>query len=578
MRPLVLAGCLILAPSSTLGGQSQGANELEGLWGGKLVMAPRLSGPITILRDSTHWTATIGGQTRQAPLAPRVTIHFGDSLGELRFSVTDRAPRTVFWVQPPGIGPGYATLILVRRTRPDEWHGTARPLPQTFNLFLQVDSGPDGQWRGVFRNPEANWNGRTQYRVVRQADTVRFVDPASGRVRWTQPFDPVGRRISFDFGAPLDLTPVSRQLAAGFYPRAGGAASYRYRMPTTTTDGWPTARASTVGLDEPGLAGIVRRIEATDPATSGSLRLHSLLVARRGRLVLDEYFYGYSEDQPHDLRSASKTITSVLAGVAIARGASWTMSSPALSAAGADRELVEADPRRARITIGQLLAHSSGLDCDDDDDQSPGNEDRMQNQKAERDWYRFTMSLASVAEPGERYRYCSAGINLVGGIIAKSLDTWLPELFHVRIARPLSFGRYAINLMPTGQAYAAGGMHVRPRDLLKIGQVYLDSGRWLGRRIIAASWVQESTEPRIQAPNGSFDGHGWHRYQIEVDGRTYSEYEASGNGGQFLVVVPELGLVVVATAGNYGEYPVWKRFRDRELPEVIRAIGGTPTR
>ena len=112
--------------------------------------------------------------------------------------------------------------------------------------------------------------------------------------------------------------------------------------------------------------------------------------------------------------------------------------------------------------------------------------------------------------------------------------------------------RYHMNLMPSGEAYAGGGVSMRPRDFLKFGQMYLDGGVWKGRQIVSRAWVTRSTSRRIAAPNGSTDGFGWHRYTLTSGSRTYQEYEASGNGGQFLMVVPDLDLVVVMTGGNYG--------------------------
>jgi CubicO group peptidase (beta-lactamase class C family) len=332
-----------------------------------------------------------------------------------------------------------------------------------------------------------------------------------------------------------------------------------------------------VGLDEAALGAVVRRIATADPA-SAAPRIHSLLVARAGRLVLEEYFYGFDASVPHDLRSASKTFTSILAGVAMDRGAPFTMATPAFALLAVDSALLASDPRRSRITVGHLLTHSSGLACDDNDDQSPGQEDRMQRQTAEPDWYRFAMGLAVVADPGSRYAYCSAGINLAGGVVAATLGAWLPALFEEAVARPLDFGRYAINLMPDGQSYSAGGVYLRPRDLLKIGQLYLDGGRWRGRRVVSEAWVRESTAARVAVENGSWDGYGWHRYAIRAGGTTHQEIEASGNGGQYLVLIPSLSLAIASTGGNYGEYGIWKRFRDEIVPAVIAAATAGPTR
>lgn len=535
---------------------------LEGIWSGRLVAEASLRGPIGVERRGSRWTARLAGRTASATFAADTgRIGFGPD-GDLRLETGGGRPWAM-WVQPALNGPRYATPVRLVRAGPGRWRGEVRPHDEPFTLRLRLDRQPDGGLRGTFRNPEMNWTGRAPwFRVTLAADSLRFEDPRTGRVRWVQPYDRVRRRIGFDFGRPLWLEragepgPVGRVPASR--PRSG--------------DGWEAATPAAMGLDGGALAAIVRRFAGADPWEPGALRLQSLLVARRGRLVAEAYFDGFGPDDPHDLRSASKTLTSVLVGIAMERGAPLGPLSPAWPLLGAADSLLAADPRRSRITVGHLLSHSSGLACDDDDERSPGSEDRMQSQAAQPDWYRFTLALPTVAEPGAEYRYCSAGVNLAGGAVAAALGVWLPALFHRAVAEPLGFGRYAVNLMPGGQGYSAGGMYLRPRDFLKLGQVYLDGGRWRGRRIVSPGWVDSSTAWRIDAPNGSSDGWGWHRYQIEVAGRRYREFEASGNGGQFLVVLPELDLAIVATAGNYGEFAAWRRIRDEIVPAIAAAV------
>lgn len=116
---------------------------------------------------------------------------------------------------------------------------------------------------------------------------------------------------------------------------------------------------------------------------------------------------------------------------------------------------------------------------------------------------------------------------------------------------------------------------MRPRDLLKLGQAYLDGGVWNGQRLVSTAWVERSTAHQIDAPSGGSDGYGWHRHTLTVDGLPHQEYEANGNGGQFLIVVPDLDLVIVFTAGNYLQYQVWRKFRDELVGQyVIAAVRG----
>ena len=246
------------------------------------------------------------------------------------------------------------------------------------------------------------------------------------------------------------------------------------------------------------------------------------------------------------------------------------------------------DPRKARLTVAHLMTHTSGLACDDNDEKSPGNEETMSSQTAQPDWWKYTLDLPQAHEPGVRYAYCSANSNLVGAVLKTATKTPLPELFDRWVARPLDFGRYHWNLMPTGDGYLGGGAFLRSRDLLKVGQAYLDGGVWRGRRIVDAAWVERSTKPYVKITpattglaeetfgefyGGGEDSWAWHPSQLKSGDRTYREYEASGNGGQLLMVIPELELVVVFTAGNYRQGGIWGRFRDQIVTqEVIPAI------
>ncbi|HKO55705.1 MAG TPA: serine hydrolase, partial [Thermoanaerobaculia bacterium] len=391
-----------------------------------------------------------------------------------------------------------------------------------------------------------------------------------------------------DLGQELELTRRTPDQVPAFFPRPPGEPPYAYRRPPVIGDGWATARARDIGMDEAALTRLVQRLIDADPAARRPALIHSLLVARHGKLVLEEYFFGHDRDQPHDTRSAAKTFASVMMGAAILRGTSITPDTRVYDLLAAKGPFANPDPRKAQITLGHLLTHTSGLACDDNDEHSPGLEDAMQTQRAQPDWWKFTLDLPMAHDPGTRYAYCSAGLNLAGAVLTTATGTWLPEYFDRTVARPLQFGPYYWNLMPTGEGYQGGGAFLRPRDLLKVGQAWLDGGTWHGRRIADKSWVALSTTPHvhispattgIDAENfGEFyneadDGYAWHLSQLKSGDRTYREYEASGNGGQLVMVVPDLDLVVVFTAGNYGQGGIWGRFRDQVMMgEIVPAI------
>jgi CubicO group peptidase (beta-lactamase class C family) len=293
--------------------------------------------------------------------------------------------------------------------------------------------------------------------------------------------------------------------------------------------------------------------------------------------VLEEYFHGFGRDTPHDIRSAGKTFASLLLGAAMQQGAPIAPDTRIIDLLRVRGPFANFDPRKADITLAHLMTHTSGLACNDNDDASPGGEGAMQSQSEQPDWQRYALDLPMAHDPGARYAYCTAGINLVGGALNAATGEHIPDLFDRLVARPLQFGTYHWNLMPNGEGYLGGGVYMRPRDLLKIGQLYLDGGVWNGRRVISRSWVSQSTAPHVEINEATTgmdaetfanvairgaDGYAWHRYGVRVGGRTIETYEANGNGGQFLIVAPEYDLVVVITGGNYGQGGIWNRWRD----------------
>ena len=218
---------------------------------------------------------------------------------------------------------------------------------------------------------------------------------------------------------------------------------------------------------------------------------------------------------------------------------------------------------------------NSGLACDDNDDNSPGNEDRMYAQTAQRDYYKYALDVPMAADPGNGTAvYCTIGINLLGGILRDATKTSLIDLFDRYVATPLDIRSYYLNLSPNGDAYMGGGMYLRPRDALKLGQLYLGGGSWNGRRVVGARWVALSAQQHSFFPASAYAaGHGygfaWHLFSPRAGNRTYREYMAQGNGGQLIAVLPELDTVVLIEAGNYNNFPTWRAFFEDYIPQYV---------
>jgi CubicO group peptidase (beta-lactamase class C family) len=550
--------------------------DLVGLWGNETQMTQPVAGRLVLDLRGAPGEAHIGGITASVSQSgDGVRVALAGGLGTFRGHWSaDRARVEGFWVQPPSaLRSAYATPLTLTRSQPGVWMGTVQPQAERLSQYLKIEKGANGALRAFLRNPEANLTRERWMTVALEGDSVTFGDP--GRPRWQlhASYDEETGQLQVNWQGigVFAFTKRDRADAIGFYASTPQAGTSVWRAPLTLGDGWGTDAPAPSGFDTKQLDALLARVLQSDDA--GTPQVQSLLIAHRGKLVVERYFHGFDADQPHDSRSAGKTFAPLLVGQAMAQSKAFTPSTPLRDMLPTYRDAFGSDSRKAGITVANLMTMTSGLACDDGDDKSPGNEDAMQSQHAQADWYRYTLALPMVREPGgDKAVYCSAGINLLGAVVAKATGAWLPDFFRRTVGDPLQMRDYHINLMPGGDAYLAGGIYLRPRDMLKLGQLYLDGGRWNGRRVVDAAWVKASTtEHSAFAPDHRY-GYGWHLHTMTVGGHAYREYAAEGNGGQFVIVVPELELVVGIQAGNYGDFATWYKLQDLVPAFVIPAL------
>ncbi|MCH8347574.1 MAG: serine hydrolase, partial [Proteobacteria bacterium] len=357
--------------------------------------------------------------------------------------------------------------------------------------------------------------------------------------------------------------------ASPFYPRPKTDELYHY-SPPEAGEGWETASLEDVGMAAEPIIEMIQMIIDTPMDGLEAPYIHGFLVARGGKLVLEEYFHGFSKDMPHGTRSASKTVTATLAGIAVNQGR-LALDTPVYETMYGGNLPEGLDERAKRMVLENLITMTPGLACDDFIADSPGNEDTMQNQEEQPDWFQFTLDLEMLYEPGEHAAYCSGSQNLAGGVVAMATGDWLPDFYRDNFANPLGMGLYHMNLSPTGEGYGGGGLLIKPRDFLKLGQIYLDGGRWQGTRIISQDWVQKGTEA-INNIGAEGYGYGWWIFNYPFEGREVKAFYAGGNGGQYVIVVPELDLNIVIFAGNYNQRIMHKTKYEYVRDYVLRAI------
>ena len=344
--------------------------------------------------------------------------------------------------------------------------------------------------------------------------------------------------------------------------------------PPDLTDGLAVSPAGAAHLD-------IRILNALgETIRKGELqKITSVLVMVDGKLVYEGYFNGADRETQHDVRSASKTVAGMLVGLAIDRGAISGVDARVFDFFPERRETIRnPDPRKQQVTIEDLLTMSSLLECNDDNEYSSGNEERMY---VIEDWLGFFLDLPIrgfapwVTKPqdspyGRSFSYCTAGVFALGAVVERATGRPVPDFARETLFAPLGIEKVGWQFSPLGQAQTGGGTRFRSRDLAKLGQLALDGGRWKGRQIIPAAWMTASTEAHVQATDTDTYGYLWWRRDFVSGERTFPAVYMSGNGGNKVVVVPTAKLAAVITSTFYNSRGMHQQ-TDKLLTDYILA-------
>jgi CubicO group peptidase (beta-lactamase class C family) len=317
---------------------------------------------------------------------------------------------------------------------------------------------------------------------------------------------------------------------------------YKYEEPKEYKDGLKTGTIQKSGLDTALLSQMMRKIiDGTYP------NVHSVLIIKDGKLVFEEYFYEYNKDSLQELRSASKSFVSALAGIAIENGFIKSKNETVLSFFR-EYTFKNISEAKERISIENLLTNQSGLDCDVSNPNSEGNETTMSNSD---DWIKFTLDLPMVDTPGGKGRYCSGNPVTLGRIIEKTTKKSLPDFAKANLFAPLNISTFRWNFKPDkSSSETFCQLYLRPRDMAKFGLLYLNKGNWNGRQIISKDCVQQSLKKHSVVQGVDYGYLWWIKY-LDADGVRYYGKAAQGNGGQKIYIWEDQNMVTVITGGNY---------------------------
>jgi len=557
-------------------GPAATGDALVGLWQARRSFGPA-RGPLTLRRGPGGWTAEFQGGAHPVG-ADRDGLAFalpGDA-GAFRGRLAADGRRiTGHWTPPPSVihGARFAVPVVLEADGADRWRGEIAPLDDSFTLYLRVQKRPDGALGAFLRNPERNIGARYEIdRLERDGSAIRLVGRSgsgpAGAVVLAGRYDAARDALTIDIPARGGSYELHRDGdRSAFYPRGAHPGRYAYQPPPAQGDGWPTGTLDEVGISRAGIEAFIQTIADTPIDSAHAPQIEGVLIARHGKLVLEEYFHGESRDRLHDTRSAAKSLTATLVGAAIQAGAPLALSSPVYrTMAGAAPR--DPDPRTQAMTLEHLLMMRSGLYCDDGDPAAPGNEDALQSQTDDPDYYHYSLKVPMATVPDQRSVYCSLSPNLALGLVGRATGESGLDTFDRLVGGPLGIARYAWPLDPAGHAYGGGGVRALPRDFMKLGQLMLDGGTWHGRRVLDREFVARASAP-LHDLNGIQYGYLWWSLEVPYKDRALRAFFAAGNGGQAVIVVPPLDLVIAIFAGNYSDPPTALRVQQDLAPTYI---------
>lgn len=297
------------------------------------------------------------------------------------------------------------------------------------------------------------------------------------------------------------------------------------------TNGWKSSTPEEQGVDSGRLAAM---FEAVDQK---KLNLHSVLVIRNGYLIAEAYFAPYTPETKHQLASVTKSVTGMLTGIAIDQGKIKDTAQPLLGFFPG-RTVAHLDANKRAVTLDNLLSLTSGLDCSD----SAGARDAMFSSP---DWVQYTLDLPVTAAPGKQFRYCTPAVHLVSAVVQQGTGRSERELANDALFAPLGIPAATAQDWPSdpqGVSTGGHGLSLVPRDMAKLGYLYLHGGRWNGQQVVPQKWVTASVTPHT-TEEASGRGYG---YLVWLYPQGYDSM--MGLGGQDIHVISDKNMVVVFTA------------------------------
>lgn len=319
---------------------------------------------------------------------------------------------------------------------------------------------------------------------------------------------------------------------------------------------WSLASPASQGLSENRLDDLTTQLKAGNFA-----QISSLLIVRNGHLVYEEYFQGMDATQLHRMYSVTKSITSLLVGIAMQEGSLNDVEAPLISLLP-NHSADETIAQHQQITLEHVLQMRAGFEWDEWSTPYNSPENPTAQLVNSRDWIQFMLDQPFTSQPGTSFTYNSGVTMLLSEVLAGATGETTADFAKRTLFNQLGISNMTWDGGPNNLSNTGWGLHLRPRDMAKIGQMVLQDGTWENKRIVPERWIDASTQPYSQLDNDTAYGYQWWLMRLNLAGQEVLVPYAEGYGHQFIVVIEPYNMVVVTTAENYN---VTNRPRIREI-------------
>jgi hypothetical protein len=344
---------------------------------------------------------------------------------------------------------------------------------------------------------------------------------------------------------------------------------YTYQVPASVNEDWDVSSLSGVGMNESDLVDMMNFVN-----NSNDHQIHSIIIIKDDKLVFEEYFKGhlfdtdqissegpyiqYSRDTLHFMASVTKSVTSVVFGMAMDKGLVSNVNTK-LVAFYPDYAAILTG-QKSDITIKHLLTMTAGLAWDESTYYYNDSRNDVTGLFNSGNPIAFILAKELESTPGQHFHYNSGYANILADMIRVKHQYNIKFLAEIQLFGPLNIKSYRWDMIRTNYVFASGGLYLKPRDLAKIGQLYLNGGSWEGYNLVSQEWIDESIENYIDPGWVDFSngyGYQWWLYTFQRDGKSYDCFMAVGWGEQIMYVFPNEELVIVVNCGYFFTPPLF---------------------